>query len=286
MFFPGKNKKMWKGRKTGSLPILHSRVPKSGERMSLSVSCRGSLTVEAACVLPIFCFSILVFLYFFQAIGTAGRVAEGMQDAGKQMAIYAYIKETAAGSKKSKAEQAVSLLYAKRRIRQAEKDAGISISLRSSSVLDGDEMIDLIAEYRFCWKMPFLDRMELPMLQRARIRAWTGRQETADGGKEKEDTMVYVTVNGSVYHRSRTCTHLRLTVHPVAGSRVHGLRNSDGGKYKPCEECKGANESLVYITDTGDRYHGSVTCRGLKRSVLAVPISQVEGWKECSRCGH
>lgn len=276
MFFPGK--KTQKGRKTGSLPAFHSRVPKSGERISLSVSCRGSLTIEAACVLPVFCCCILVFLYFFQAVQTAGRVAEGLQDAGKQMAVYAYRKETAA--------EAGSLLYAKRRVRQAEKDAGISINLRRSSLLDGDEMIDLIAEYRFCWKLPFLERMELPMLQRARIRAWTGRQERGDGGEKKEETMVYVTVNGSVYHRSRECTHLRLTVRPVAGSRVRELRNSDGGTYKPCEECGGGNASQVYITDTGDRYHASVTCRGLKRSVLAVPVSQVEGWKECSRCGH
>lgn len=255
------------------------------ERMSLSASYKGSLTVEAACVLPVFLYAALAFLNFFQIVSTAGRVAEGLQDAGKQIAVYAYAKEEAVGDEKTQAAGIVSLLYAKNRIHQAVGQEAPAISLMRSSVLEGDEMIDLVAEYRFRWKIPFPALSDIPVLQRARIRAWTGRSGTGDGsGKEKNDTTVYVTVNGSVYHKSRECTHIRLSVHSASKNQISGLRNVDGGKYYPCETC-GGNGSKVYITETGNRYHSSVTCSGLKRGVIAVPLSQVEEWKPCSRCG-
>lgn len=254
-------------------------------RISLSASYDGSLTVEAACVLPVFLYAILVFLYFFRAVSTAGCVAEGMQDAGKQMAVYAYALEMADGEEKTQAAGIVSLLYAKNRIRQA-MDTDISdISLLRSSVLDGDEMIDLVAEYRFRWRMPFFLLSDMPVLQRARIRAWTGRSETGDSGVDKKSpATVYVTVNGSVYHEDRECTYIRLSVHSASKAQIAGLRNADGGKYYPCELC-GGNGSRVYITETGDRYHSTMNCSGLRRGVIEVPLSQVEDWKPCSRCG-
>ena len=90
--------------------------------------------------------------------------------------------------------------------------------------------------------------------------------------------------NGNVYHKSRDCTHIRLSVRQEPESRVSGLRNVDGGKYHPCEKCGGSG-SRIYVTDTGDRYHSSAACSGLKREVIEIPLSQAEGWKACSRCG-
>lgn len=256
------------------------------ERISLSASHRGSLTVEAAWILPIFLYGVLAFLNFFQAVSVAGDVAEGMQDAGKQMAVYAYVKEAAFGEEKQQAAGMISLLYAKNRICQAAGKDAPPISLIRSSILKEDSMIDLVAEYRFQWKLPFFTLSDFPVLQRARIRAWTGRSGTGDGsGDGKGSETVYVTVNGSVYHKSRECTHIRLSVHSAAKSQISKLRNADGGKYYPCETC-GGNGAHVYVTETGDRYHSTVTCSGLKRGVIEVPLSQVEDWRPCSRCGR
>lgn len=284
MFFLCSSK--YKRKETSSLPRKDCLKKESRERISVSVACGGSLTVEAACVLPVFLCGILVFLHFFQAVTMAGKVAEALQDAGKQIAVYAYVKEQALGEEKTSASKIVSLLYAENRINQALGADAPTVSLMHSSILKGDEMIDLVAEYKFRWKMPFFSLSDFPVLQRARVRAWTGK--ISAGGGEKEDgeaeEKVYVTANGNVYHRSRECTHIRLSVRQESKSRVSGLRNADGGKYHPCEKCGGSG-SQVYITDTGDRYHSSAACSGLKREVIEVSLSQVEGWKACSRCG-
>ena len=78
-------------KEVGSLPYVCKIDDRKTcrERMSLSASRKGSLTVEAACVLPVFLYAVLVVLNFFEAVSVAGGVAEGLQDAGKQMAVYA-----------------------------------------------------------------------------------------------------------------------------------------------------------------------------------------------------
>lgn len=259
----------------------HTKENHAGE-----IHIRGSLTVEAACVLPVFIYMILVFLYFFQVVHMAGSVAGGLQEAGKKMAIYAYAKEAAVKGEASEVSRVVSLSYAKARIYQKTGRDAPAVYLLKSSIGQENGIIDLVAEYRFRWRLPFFFSPDLPIGQRARVRAWTGRSKQTGTGKDGcGGEKVYVTVNGKVYHKDRECTHIRLSVHQVPKESIQNLRNADGGKYYPCRDCKGADGASVYITDTGNRYHSSVTCSGIKRGVIAVDSSRLEGWRPCSRCG-
>ncbi|MBQ2257432.1 MAG: pilus assembly protein, partial [Lachnospiraceae bacterium] len=63
-------------------------------------------------------------------------------------------------------------------------------------------------------------------------------------------------------------------------------RNESREIYYPCEECGGSCGNTVYITSHGNRYHATLSCSKLKRTVLAVPISQVGGRGACSKCGN
>lgn len=118
------------------------------------------------------------------------------------------------------------------------------------------------------------------------VRSWVGYTGEAfqDGDRGE---IVYITPEGSVYHKDRDCSHLRLSVRQIASAGLEGERNSSGGRYTPCEYCvrKGQPGMTVYVTDYGTSYHNSRSCQGLKRTVMAVPLSQA-GRPGCSRCSR
>lgn len=122
-------------------------------------------------------------------------------------------------------------------------------------------------------------------VQKAVVRAWIGY--TGEDFYERDETFVYITPSGSVYHRSPDCTYLRLSIRSIYGARLEGERNESGSRYAPCEICvkNGNPAGTVYVTDYGDRYHNSRSCSGLKRTVMMVPLREVKGKGACSKCG-
>ena len=98
---------------------------------------------------------------------------------------------------------------------------------------------------------------------------------------------VYITDNAAVYHTNANCTHLDLSVSKANISNVATLRNTSGGKYHKCTRCnaKGITSNSVYITKTGNYYHTSRSCSGIRRSIYCVPLDEVIGKGVCSRCG-
>lgn len=119
------------------------------------------------------------------------------------------------------------------------------------------------------------------------VRAWVGYTGESFQNHAGE-TIVYITPTGTAYHRSRDCTYLRFSIRQVDAGDLSGERNLSGGKYTPCIYCvrKGWSGGTAYITDYGSSYHSSAGCQGLKRTVTAVPLSEVQGRHACSRCGR
>lgn len=122
---------------------------------------------------------------------------------------------------------------------------------------------------------------------KACARKWTGYDVMSQENCEDEEEYVYITESGHVYHRSRDCSHLKVTVSVITDSQLAKKRNASGARYRKCEKCcKGSSTGgLLFITSQGDRYHISASCSALKRNIKTVPLSQVEGWPACSECG-
>ncbi len=108
------------------------------------------------------------------------------------------------------------------------------------------------------------------------------------GGELISETIyVYVTKNGTVYHKKLTCPHLNINIMAVSPQEIITKRNSSGGKYYPCEICGiKTEENIYYITDHGNKYHGKKDCGSLLRMIEKVPLSETEHLEVCKDCGE
>lgn len=122
----------------------------------------------------------------------------------------------------------------------------------------------------------------------ANVRKWTGFNALKNSGNKKiEEEYVYITETGTVYHRSRDCSHLKISIKVVDANELGSERNSDGAKYYSCERCRGSsNSGLVFITGEGNKYHSNASCSGLKRTIKVVKLSEVGGRGPCSGCAY
>ena len=123
-------------------------------------------------------------------------------------------------------------------------------------------------------------------VQTVAVRAWTGYTGESFC-KGDEEAVVYMTPEGEVCHRSSACHYLQLSIQTAAYEALDKARNQSGERYSACEYCIGKRwtGALVYITDYGSSYHSKRDCQGLKRTIMAVPWSEVKGIRMCSKCG-
>lgn len=276
---------------------LHNLKRLMEDRIPARYLYRGSMTVETAFVLPIFVFVMLAILQFASLQLASSALLSAMQETAKQMAEYAYVQDIGIGTGGSLAGDIVaggiSAAYAKGKIEELAGNAarGGSLSLLQSSFLT-DEMIDIVGTYQRNSTLSILPVKKVKARVRTRVRAWTGREgrpiKKDDTGTEEtqdDEPTVFVTQTGSVYHTDPNCTHIRLSVSTVSKSSISTRRNRHGAKYHPCEKCGEAAGGTVYITKEGNRYHSSLECSGLKRTVREYKLSEVEGMRVCSRCG-
>lgn len=152
-----------------------------------------------------------------------------------------------------------------------------NLDFTKSSLNSG--VVDIVGSYNI--RLPFYGGT-IEVLSRAKTKDWTGLSVT------DLEEMVYVTKTGTVYHKSLSCSHLNLKISQCEfGSAVSG-NNINNKKYKKCLTClygKKINSGTVYITEYGDKYHISLECSGLTRSIEKIPLSQVKDKKPCSKCG-
>lgn len=264
----------------------------SAVRALLFAPLQATLTVEATIVLPLFLFCMITALRYCSAIGTAVQLGTALSETGKSMAAAAYATKYAGdtGTATAVAAGALSAVYAQNSVTKRAGDvSGLKhVNMALSSFLQEEDVIDLVLTYQI--STPF-GIVKLPgnfFIQRARVRAWTGRSTAeADEGEDEDDPIVYVTETGSVYHIDADCTYLQLSVRSVDIEALYTLRNSSGAKYYACELCGGDGDlnTTVYITEDGTRYHNTLSCSGLKRTTRQIPLSEAGDLRACSRCG-
>ena len=247
---------------------------------------RASLTVEAALVLPLFLICMLSVGRLMNVYSYSTRLCCALAQTAEEMGIAAYT-EKFGGEPLIRA--GVGLAYARSRTLSmtGNRRSVRGESFLLSSLAGGDHEIRLVLTYRPAgsglWRLP-----GMRFIQRASVRKWTGREGSSGGdtaaSQEKEEKTVFVTEYGSVYHTDINCTHIKLKIEQVPKGEAAVRRNRYGEKYHTCELCGRYAGENVYITTDGNRYHSSLQCAGLKRSVKAVDIHEAGELRPCSKC--
>lgn len=153
----------------------------------------------------------------------------------------------------------------------------------AADIADEEECIDIVYPYAVKPFAPVAGFRPFMMYGRMRTRAWTG-YDNERAAKTEAERIVYITEYGKVYHRTKSCAYLKLSIRAVDVRTVETLRNADGGCFYPCEKCGGSTVNTVFVTSYGSRYHTTLNCEGIKRNIKEIPLSQIHGREPCKKC--
>lgn len=225
------------------------KIRKSQRTFSLAPSeYQASMCLEASLA---FSFFLIFFINIFSIIFlfmTYTENLERLQQQGKKAAAYAYVTEGAFDSNED--------------------------IIRLQKVIEVESPVGLISLSKYKLRVQCV------------VKPWTGYDVIGGKKRLEEDSIVYMTEYGSVYHKNRACTHLALSIQAVASYGLLERMNEYGECYKICEYCgKNGIVTVVYITSYGNKYHTTTKCPGLKRTIKAIPLSQVKGVNPCKKCG-
>ena len=276
----------------------------------------GSMTVEAAVVLPCFLFFFINLSSSLQMIALHGNLEYALHSAGNEVCLYGSlladpIKDlgpaghvsagsVSEGSEADTSEDSgweeltnyiqggiLSGTYVKYRIESELgedyisssplRNGSASLSFYGSSISEESDIVDIRLSYSVKTPLESVGVGNFYMAGRYYGHLWNGYEIEGTGRELNQEQIVYITEDSEVYHTTTACTHLRLSVRGVEYDSVDECRNNGGGKYTPCEICaSGERPDMVFITSEGDRYHYSSECYTLTRSYSAVPLSEVE----------
>lgn len=240
---------------------------------------RGSITVEASIVVPLFLFFLLTVAKIAGMLIAEAQIHQSLAEAAGYTAQYCYLEQRLLGDNSSAVVVNTGVLvsqfqdyigdssYVEKNVAGGEK--GIIITQTPDT--ENGKVFYAKADYSFRLEVPFLGVFHMKRRNVIKQKAFLGFD-----GQEEVDSYVFITPNQEVYHLRRDCTHLELKVRKTAGT----------GGMSPCRYCGRRNTGNYYIAKDGRVYHCSRDCSGLKRTVYRVKLSEVNGLDPCQRCGR
>lgn len=286
------------------LPVVLSFFARYIKRISLPTlpkyCLEGSMTVEAALVVPLFCLFLMSMGSAMEMIRLHNNLEVALWDAGRKLGIYGGLSAGWEEAEQEDTEQediknrpeAIVISYTlikgqieeqlgREYLEEAPLYGGSSGLQFLESTMDGD-IYEINMTYRVRPFFLFPGWRGFRMANRYYGHRWNGY---AIPGAEEEENYVYVTEDSEVYHTNAECTHIRLSVEPMEGAGIPG-------EYRPCEKCIGGTDDLFGISETriyfvpesGECYHSYRDCPGIKRTVHKIPAENASNYQECSRC--
>lgn len=290
-------------KRVSSWVFQTKQFPAGTKQCRLEYKIRGSLTLEAALVFPLFVFLCITFIIPMRIMDRQRQIQAVMEGAGEEISQYGYGAYLLEKGREEEADESRDEASAgsMEDIFWGISQAGIAGLILSR--IDGDWIRDPsfsgtgirgdMVQIRMTYRMPLpfsvfrIDSVQAQAVCSRRL--WTGaegnRGEISFSEGEEKEEMVYVGRSSTRYHRNRNCHYLFNDLRQVEAGEMEGLRNQEGKRYYPCPSCQAAvGEGPFFVMPWGTRYHRTGMCRAICAYVQTVPLSQVEHLGECSYC--
>lgn len=280
--------------------FIEAKLPLwSQKRVSLSgfsKSHKAGMTVEAAIVFSIFLIAVLNLMSVLEFVRLQSNMSAALHQVGKKLSIYGYAYDKSGLELEEYPFSSVIFSYSymkaavEKYIGEEDLDETVlqhgksGVYYGNSKIMEEDK-IDIVTLYEVNTLFSYIGTDGIPMYSRYYGHVWNGYDVENQKNTEDGEIYVFITQNGTVYHRNRNCTYLNPSIKAVYYEDLKEKRNENGAIYYGCEKCGNVEKTVVYITDQGTRYHTSLECSGLKRTVFSIPLSNVGGRTSCSKCG-
>lgn len=242
---------------------------------------RGSVTVEACFTVPLFLFFFLSIVSMIMVFFAEAHIRQSLGEACEYTSQLCYLE----GLEDSETLQVNEDVLYKTFYSYLGEDfyidkvilggkSGISVYVEPDK--DNKKIFLGKAKYNIKFTIPMIGTFKINRSVSVKQKGFVGYR----AGEEEVCEYVYVTPNQAVYHCSRECTHLKLSVNSISSNQIN--------QYTPCGFCgnKKNDTGRIYVARTTDIYHQDRNCSGLKRTVSRVKKSSVKGLSSCSRCGR
>ena len=272
----------------------------------------GSIVIESAFAFPIFFFCLFFLLQIFSMLQMELIVAEAGIQAARKCAVLGYVKKTIqSGEEESVEDEELWALlkdygsnvieditfsvFVKNKMNDTiAKRAGIYSDVNIDCKVE-NETGKAVLSYVIQPVIPLLNIHKKEVCVYVVYRLWSGvgtGLKTEEEVKNESETkvLVYMTDQGKVYHKKRSCTYLEPKVTALSYNMLTEKRNSSGGKYYACDFCAGqaicAEQQIIYITQYGNRFHISTTCSAIKRNIRTISEEEAaKVYPVCKKCG-
>lgn len=235
----------------------------------------GMATVEATLILPVFIFGMLMIYHMIQCRLTENIIYDAAVETAEYISLLGYLNEDGTY---------IPELYFSGYLDDEDKvkryvTGGVSgINFWGSRYDMEDDCFILNINYTLKVGVPFMPAVDKSKNITITKRFYVGNTEENTDKTSGDDVYVYITDNMEVYHSTRLCSHLNLTI------KIADMEDAVKQGYEPCEFCGYNAEKKVLVTDNGDKYHAFAGCSGLKRTIHRVKLSETGGVPACTRC--
>ena len=260
---------------------------------------KGSLTLEAAIVFPIYILFLISIIYILNILTLQNSLQMSMEEASRSISSSAYISEKLIYIK----EHGIStnLTYSVLNtalIKQIFFTDEIKYLSDNSYIVNGSNGLSFqytytnrsshIIDFNITYNVsiPFLpdNIFKIRINQRCRFRTFSGEDITDKSGEYTK--YVYLSTNASVYHSTPYCSYLSKYFNILPSSYFDNMVNN-ATNYTACSHCAKnvPKASNVFNCPGSMIYHNRIDCFYLNANIYKVTLESVENSLSlCTRC--